>query len=111
MKIFVFVHIQVVEGITVARVSIGKSEIDSNGELDLTTSENVLQESVPLVEGKVLETNGLVTATSCQLELELALAQLGKIAREIAQVYMFTALLRLEELNANLAFWVLVSEL
>ena len=81
------------EGIALAWMSITQSEVNCNAQLNLTATEDVLQESVSLVENQVFESNILVPPASIQVELELAFSQLCNITTEVAQVHVFARLL------------------
>ena len=93
MKILVFVKIEIVKRVPVSWVAITKSKVDGYAKLNLTPSEDVLEESVPLVEDKILKASALLTTTSHQLELKLAFPQLGNVATDVAEVDVFATLL------------------
>jgi len=92
-------------------VTIAQSEVNCHTQLNLTASEDVLQESVPLVEIEILKSGGLVLSSSNELVLQLAFPQHGYVASDVAQIYVFTTLLRLEKFNPNFSLWVFVREL
>ena len=108
MQILILVHVEVVEGVLFRRVPIAEREVDGHAQLDLTASEDVLQEGVSLVENKVLEAARLILGSRIERELELAFAKLGNVAGEEAKVYVLATLLRLEEFKSYLAFGFLV---
>ncbi len=60
MQVLIFVHIKVMKRVPVRGVSIGQGEVDGYTELDLATTENVLQERVSLVEIKIFKSSILV---------------------------------------------------
>ena len=89
-------------------MAITQSEVDGDAELDLAAAKDILQERVAFVEDQVVEPDPLVPTTAVEVVFELALAQLGDVASEVAQVDVFARFLRLEELKANLALRILV---
>lgn len=50
---------------------IAESEVDCDAKLNFTSSEDVLEECVSLVESQLFKANTLISSTSEQLELEL----------------------------------------
>jgi len=63
------------------------------------------------MEDQVFKPSTLISSAATEIELKLALSQLCNIAAEISQVDVFAWLLRLEELEADLALWILISQL
>ena len=55
--------------VAIGRVSITQGEVDCDAKLDFTTTENVLEESVALVEVEVFEAYALITATAYNVVL------------------------------------------
>ena len=92
-------------------MAIAQSEVNCHTQLDLTAAEDVLQESVSLVEIEILKPGGLVLSSANELVLQLAFSQHGYIASDVAQIDVFTTLLRLEKFDSNFSLWVFVREL
>ena len=96
------------KGVAIGRMSITQSKVNGNTQLNLTTAEDILQESVSLMEDEIFEASRLVAATTCQIELKCSLSELSDVTREVTEIDVFSTLLRFEKLKADLALRVLV---
>ena len=74
------------ERVALARVPIAQGKIDGHAQLNLTATKDILEEGVALVEDQVFKICALVSAAPLQVKLQLALAQLRNVTREVAQV-------------------------
>ena len=63
------------------------------------------------MEHNAVEPRALVLTSTHQLELDLTFAELSYVAANVAKVDVLAALLRLEELDSNLALRVLIRQL
>lgn len=72
------------ERVAITRVTIRQSEVNCHRELDLAAAEDILQESVTLVELEVIESNFLIFCATDQIEFDLTLAQLCDVGTEVA---------------------------
>ena len=111
VKILVFVHVEIVERISIRGVTIAQRKVDCDAQLNLASTKDVLQKRVPLVEHNAVEPRALILTSTHQLELKLTFAKLSYVAADVAKVDVLAALLRLEELDSNLALRVLIRQL
>jgi len=80
------------ERVSLRWMSITKSEIDCDTELDLATAKDILKESVSLMEDKILESYSLIAVLSIQVEVNLSLLELSNGASELAEVRVLATL-------------------
>ena len=99
------------ERVSIGWISITQGEVNSDAKLDFTSAEDVLEESVALVEVEVLEAYALITTTPNNVVLHSSFSQLSNVAAEVAKVDMLATLLGLEELKSYLSLWVLICQL
>ena len=110
MEVLVFVHVKVVERVSVRWVPITESEVDCDVKLDFTSAENVFEESVSLVELKCLEVDCLIL-TLVQGVLFLFFLKLGNVASEISKISVLSGLLRLKEFYSDFTLRVFIRKL
>ena len=85
MQVFVLVHVKVVEGVSVGWMTITQCEVNSNGKLNLTASEDIFQESVTSVEIASLKCDFLIFSL-VQRVFQLVLLELSNVAAEITEI-------------------------
>ena len=102
------------KGVRVGGAAVGKGEVDCDTKLDLTASEYILQEGVPLVEVGLQQIDLLRSRSaisSVKQELCGSLADLRQVEGNVAKVCVLAGLAGLEELDFDLALGVFVGHL
>lgn len=115
VKIFIFVHIQIVKWVRLWGVAIWQSKIDSDLESDFTATKDILKERMSLIKISSFKFNLTivlgVTLFVHKSKFTCTFLQLSQIKWNIAFIDVLAWFGWFKELNANLTFNIIVSKL